>query len=117
MRYTAEPVSATTAYLIETFITLVCVCAFAILLLWGAKRVGLGRPSGPIELWGHLPLDGRRAIYLIKVADQVFVLGAGEGGFTKLGEIPASALPSPESARVMPFASVLARALRRKETP
>ena len=80
-------------YLIETCVTLLGVCALAVLVLWSARRLGVGRPSGPIELCGHLPLDARRAIYLVKVGEQVFIVGASEGGFTKLGEIAASEVP------------------------
>ena len=62
-------------------------CALALVVLWGARRLGVGRPSGPIELCGHLPLDARRSIYLVRVGAQVFIVGVGEGGFTKLGEL------------------------------
>lgn len=107
--------SSYAGYLIETFVTLVAVCGLAFVVLWGARRLGLGRPSGPIELRGHLPLDARRAIYLVKVGDQVFVVGVGEGGFTKLGEIPAADLPAAEPSRApAAFGDVLARALAGK---
>ena len=102
-------------YLVETFVTLVAVCALAFVVLWGARRLGLGRPSGPIELRGHLPLEARRSIYLVKVGEQVFVVGVGEGGFTKLGEIPASSLPAANPVRGAAFADVLSRALGRSD--
>ena len=102
-----------TGYLIETMVTLLAVCALAFALLWGARRLGAGGPSGPIELLGHLPLDGRRAIYLVKVGAQAFIVGVGEGGFTKLGELPAGDLPA-ATARRAPFAETLARALARR---
>jgi flagellar biogenesis protein FliO len=105
-----------TGYLIETLVTLLAVCALAFLVLWGARRMGIGRSSGPIELHGHLPLDGRRAIYLVKVGAQVFIVGVGEGGFTKLGEIPASDLPSPSTAHRPSFAHALARALGKRSS-
>jgi len=108
-------VSSYGAYVIETFVTLVAVCAVAALVLWGARRVGIGRPSGPIELVAHLPLEARRSIYLVKVGAQVFVIGVGEGGFTKLGEIPADALPPGEHVRAAPFGEVLSRVLGRKQ--
>ncbi len=101
------------AYLVETFVTLLAVCGLAVVVLWGARRVGVGRSTGPIELRGHLPLDGRRAIYLVKVGAQVFVVGVGEGGFTKLGEIPDGDLPAPAAAERSTFAAVLARAMPR----
>ncbi|MGA3123582.1 MAG: flagellar biosynthetic protein FliO [Polyangiaceae bacterium] len=102
------------AYLIETFITLVCVCLLAAVVLWGARRTGFARSSGPVEVRGYLPLDARRAIYLVKVGAQVYVVGVGETGFTKLGEIAASDLPSvDEASRGSSFAQVLARVRER----
>ena len=100
-------------YLVETFVTLVAVCALAFVVLWGARRLGIGRPSGPITLYGHLPLDARRAIYLVRVGAQVFVVGVGEGGFTKLGEVAASDLPAPDPAPGGAFGDVLGRVLAR----
>jgi flagellar biogenesis protein FliO len=110
-------VSSYTGYLVETFATLLGVCALALVVLWGARRLGIGRPSGSIELYGHLPLDGRRAIYLVKVGVQVFVVGAGEGGLTKLGEVPAGELTAPPGSVRVPFSDVLARALARATRP
>jgi flagellar protein FliO/FliZ len=103
------------AYLIETSITLAAVCALALVVLWGARRLGVGRPSGPIELYGHLPLDARRSIYLVRVGEQVFIVGVGEGGFTKLGEIAASEVPRGAALPGTPFADVLARALKGRQ--
>jgi len=107
-------VSPYAGYLVETFVTLAVVCALAVLLLWGAKRAGLGRGSGPVQLCGHLQLEARRAIYLVKVVDTVYVLGGGEGGFVKLGEMPASALPAVPAAPTPAFADVLARVLGKR---
>ncbi len=104
-----------TTYVVETLITLVAVIALAVLVLYGARRVGIGRPGGPIELVGRLPLDGRRAVYLVRVGPQVYVLGASEAGLTKLGESPASDLdlPPPPPPGSGGFPDVLARALGR----
>jgi flagellar biogenesis protein FliO len=103
-------------YLIETFVTLLGVCALALVVLWGARRLGVGRPSGPIELCGHLPLDARRAIYLVRVGAQVFIVGVADGGFTKLGELPASEVPAGPVTSGGSFGDVLARALNRPRT-
>jgi flagellar biogenesis protein FliO len=99
------------SYLLETFVTLVAVCALAFVLLYGARRIGIGRAQGPIELMGQLPLDGRRFIYLVRIGEQVFVVGAGEGGMTKLGEFSAADLPAPAEPASPAFAAVLARVL------
>ena len=102
------------AYLIETSITLVAVVAIAFLVLYGARRMGVLRARGPIRLVGQLTLEARRSIYLVRVGEQVLVVGACEGGMTKLGELDASHVPvDAEPAHGSPFASVLARALSR----
>ena len=85
-------------YIVQTFVTLLAVCALAFAVLYGARRLGLGRPRGPFSLVGQLPLDARRSIYLVKVAEQVIVVGASEAGLTKLGELPAE---SPSFAEVL----------------
>lgn len=103
-----------TAYLIETFVTLAIVCGLAFAVLYGARRLGLGRAKGPIELVGQLPLDARRFVYLVKVGAQIFVVAAGEGGFTKLGEVSEKDLDL--GKRKEPFESVLSRVLKRPGT-
>ena len=106
--------SSYSGYLIETLITLAAVCALAVVVLVGARRLGLGRPSGPIELRGHLPLDARRSIYLVQVAERVFVLAVGEAGFALLGELPSRELPAPGASAGSPlFGRALERALAR----
>lgn len=96
-------------YLLETAVTLVVVSTLAFVILYGARRLGVGRPRGPIELVGQLPLDARRAIYLIQVGEQVLVVGASEAGFTKLGEVSSRELPVAETVRGASFREVLAR--------
>lgn len=96
-------------YLIETFVTLVGVCALAVVVLWAARRLGVTRSSGPIELRGYLPLDSRRSIALVKVGATVFVVGVGEGGFTKLGELPDADLPASRRPPALTFAQAFAR--------
>jgi len=96
------------SYLLQTFVTLVAVCALAFVVLWGARRLGVGRPSGALRLVGHLPLEARRAIYLVKVGKQVFVVGVAEGGMTKIGELAEADVPVPEEDKAT-FADVLAK--------
>ncbi len=112
--------SQAAAYIVQTFLTLVAVCGLAIVVLWAARRAGVGRPTGPIELVGRLPLEARRSIYLVKVGEVVLVIGAGEGGFTKLGEVPAAevsagtAIGAGGARAGVGFGEVLARALGKK---
>jgi flagellar biogenesis protein FliO len=97
-----------TSYLLETIVTLALVCACAFAVLYAARRLGLGRASGPITLVGQLPLDARRSVYLIKIAEKVLVVGTAEGGMVKLGELDANEVPTPAAVPVRSFAEVLA---------
>jgi flagellar biogenesis protein FliO len=89
-------VSPLATYIVQTAVTLVAVGALALVVLYGARKAGLGRSHGPLELLGKLPLDGRRAIYLVRVAGRTYVLGASEGSMVKLGELEAEAAASEE---------------------
>jgi flagellar biogenesis protein FliO len=105
-------------YLVETLVMLVGVAGLAVLLLVAGRRLGVGRPSGPMELVGRLPLDGRRAVYLVRVGDTVYVVGASESGLSKLGEIPKDGLDLPKGDAVgKPFEAVLARVLGKSTDP
>ncbi|HMI82518.1 MAG TPA: flagellar biosynthetic protein FliO [Polyangiaceae bacterium] len=97
-------------YIVETLVTLMGVVALAVLLLYGGRRLGVGRPSGPLELVGRLPLDARRAVYLVRVGRLVYVVGASEGGLTRLGELDADAVPAADAgAPASRFAHILAK--------
>src|SRR5450432_4655871 len=89
-------------YVVETLVTLLAIVALAVLVLIGARRAGMGRAAGPLELVGRLPLDARRAVYLVRVGATIYVVGASEAGIAKLGEVAAGSLdlPSPEQDRL-----------------
>jgi flagellar protein FliO/FliZ len=102
--------SPVTTYIVETLVTLAGVVVLAVLVLYGGRRLGVGRPSGPLQLMGRLPLDARRAVYLIRVGRLVYVVGASEGGLTRLGELDADAVPVVDSeAPASRFADILAK--------
>jgi flagellar biogenesis protein FliO len=100
-------VSSYSSYVLETVVTLLAVCLFAFLLLYGARRVGVGRATGALELVGRLPIDARRSVVLVKVAEQVLVVGVSEAGLTKLGEVPAASLPPAPPPPEGGFAAIL----------
>lgn len=81
-------------YIVETVVTLLLVSGLALVVLYAARRGGMGRPLGPLTLAGRLMLDARRAIYLVRVGETYYVIGASEAGLTKLGEMPSDALPA-----------------------
>jgi flagellar protein FliO/FliZ len=95
-----------TAYLLETLAILALVCLLGAVVVVGGRRLGIGRARGPVTLAGHLPLDARRAIYLVRVGGQVLVVGASEAGLTKLGEVAASEVPEPVPAPTSSFARI-----------
>jgi flagellar biogenesis protein FliO len=101
-------------YIVETLVTLVAVVALAVLVLVGARRFGLGRATGPLELVGRLPLEARRAVYLVRVFDRVFVLGASEAGLEKIAEFDATGLTSASEPK-MSFRQALSRVLDREQ--
>jgi hypothetical protein len=104
-------VSPVASYLIETSVTLLGVVLVAAVLVYGARRRGLGRASGPLDLIGRLPLDGQRAVYLVRIGATVYVIGGSEAGLAKIGELSESDLgPLPEPARGA-LADVIRRAL------
>ena len=106
--------SPVTTYIVETLVTLLGVVILAVLVLYGGRRLGVGRPTGPLELVGRLPLDARRAVYLVRVGKLVYVVGASEGGLTRLGELDADAVPVTGSATpASRFAEILAKMARR----
>lgn len=96
------------AYVVETLVTLLAVLALAVLILYGARKFGVGRPHGPMQLIGRLPLDGRRGVYLVRIAEQVLVIGSSEAGLTRLGEISAKDLPVQPAGQARTFAEVIA---------
>ena len=105
--------SPVTAYFVQAMVTVLAIVALAVLVLYGGKRLGIGRPSGPLELLGRLPLEARRAVYLVRVGKVVYVVGASEGGLTRLGEMDADAVPMGAVGAGGPtFAEVLGRLVR-----
>ncbi len=102
------------AYLLQTLVSLVAVSALAFGVLWAVRRFGGPQTKGPLALVGQLPLGGTRAIYVVKVGSQHLVVGAGEGGLSKLGELSDGDAALFTDAAIKPsprFADALARAL------
>jgi flagellar biogenesis protein FliO len=98
-------------YLIQSVALLVAIGALGGILLFAARRKGVGRAVGPVELLARLPLEARRSVYVVRILDQVLILGSSEAGLAKLGELPESSageLRAPPAASS--FAAVLAAA-------
>ena len=98
-------------YVVETLVTLVAVVALCVLLLSALRRAGVGKTGGPLELLARLPLEGRRAVYLVRAGETVYVLAASESALAKLGEMPRGSLPSTPMSEPRSFSDVLKRAV------
>jgi flagellar biogenesis protein FliO len=100
-------------YVVETLVTLLAVVALCVLLLSALRRVGVGKVGGPLELLARLPLEGRRAVYLVRAGETVYVLAASESALAKLGEMPREAVPADLRLALEPrsFSDVLKRAV------
>jgi flagellar biogenesis protein FliO len=98
-------------YVVETLVTLLAVVALCVLLLSALRRVGVGKTGGPLELLARLPLEGRRAVYLVRAGETVYVLAASESALAKLGEMPRGSLPSAPLLEPQSFRDVLKRAV------
>ena len=98
-------------YVVETLVTLVAVVVLCVVLLSALRRVGVGKVGGPLELLARLPLEGRRAVYLVRAGETVYVLAASDNALSKLGEMPREALPAAEPLNPQRFGDVLKRAI------
>jgi flagellar biogenesis protein FliO len=106
------------AYLLESAAVLVLVIGLGALVLYAARRAGVARSTGPLELLARLPLEARRSVYVVRVQDQVLILGASEGGLSKLGELPESAADELRRAPAVPgWAALLLSRARRTPGP
>ena len=102
-------------YVVETLVTLFAILALSVLVLLGARRAGIGRTAGPLELVGRLPLDSRRAVYLVRVASTVYVVAASEAGIAKLGEVNDGSIELPSQvSESETFREVLRRVFAKK---
>lgn len=102
------------SYLLQTILSLLVVAALCVVVLLLLRRAGVASKLGPIALCGRLPLDGHRTIYLVRVGAQVLVVGAGDGGLVKLGEVPFAELGEVPPEEKGSFQSVLARLTQKR---
>lgn len=82
--------------ILETVLTLGAVGLLGLATVVLAKRMGVGRAHGPVGLVGSLPLEGRRAIYLVRIGTRVLVVGSAAGGLSRLGETSLAELEGSE---------------------
>jgi len=105
-------------YLIQSVVVLLVILVLAAVVLLAARRTGLGRALGPVEVLARLPLEARRSVYVVRIVDQILILGSSEAGIAKLGELPLAAVSELRPAlHATSFAAVLAALGRRAPAP
>jgi flagellar biogenesis protein FliO len=105
-------------YLIQSVVVLLVILVLAAVVLLAARRTGLGRALGPVEVLARLPLEARRSVYVVRIVDQILILGSSEAGITRLGELPEAAVAELRPALgATGFATVLAALGRRAPLP
>jgi len=103
--------------LLQTLLALGAVCILAwVVLRWSAKR-GLGLGGGRrVKVLERVPLDGRRALYLVEVGGRVLLVGAGDASAPNvLMELDPDDLPDLPEQRS--FADVLAKLRKPDSAP
>lgn len=84
-------------YVLESLATVAAFGGALWLALWGLRRVSGAPSKGPLEVIARQPLDGRRAIYLVRVGKRVLVVGATDSSLTRLGATTLDALRRDEA--------------------
>ncbi|HVV83671.1 MAG TPA: flagellar biosynthetic protein FliO [Kofleriaceae bacterium] len=92
---------------------LVCVVVIVVARYGRRWLGGRGGDDGVIRVRGRLPLEPRRALYVVEVGGRTLLVGSSEGGIQLLSEIEAEALPE-EPAPRGGFAALVAHALARR---
>ena len=115
----ALAVPSLTSYVVQTLLILVGLGALGWILVV-ARRPSLANRDGrwALGLVGRLPLEGRRAVYVVRVGERVLVLGGSEAGVTKLAELPLEEFPAEiPVGSAEAFSSVLGRVMGKGRAP
>lgn len=104
-------------YVLESLATVTVFAGALYLATMGLRRIGAtGAEGGPLEILARKPLDARRAIYLVRVGRRVLVVGASDGGLTRLGSTSLDSIRAElaqEAPRPKGFAAALGKVLAR----
>lgn len=95
--------------MLNTSLTLAGIMVLGWLLVYASRRWERAAPRGPLELLGTLRLEGKRAVYLVRVGERVVALGTSEAAMIKLMELSPSDVVG-FSKSTEGFGSLLSRA-------
>lgn len=81
-------------YLIQMLLALAAVCAAAYLVLRFVVRRAMptGR-RGPVRVVARVPVEPKRSLLVVDVADRTFLLGSAESGLTLIAELDPAKMP------------------------
>jgi len=79
---------------------LFAVCGFAVAVLMVVRRFTRPMRSKDLELLARVTLEPRRAVYLVRAVETVYLIAISEGGVAKLGEMPMNALQATTAPEV-----------------
>ena len=101
------------AYLVQTTLALVAVCALAVLVLRLLRRRSSGARG--LRVVARLALEPRRSMYVVEAAGKFLLVGVGDGPMTTLAELDATEVAALEKAdaEAPTFVDTLRRALGR----
>lgn len=103
-------------YVLESLATIAVFGGALYVATWGLRRISGARGRGPLEILARQPLDGRRAVYLVRVGKRVLIVGASDGALTRLGSTSLESIEKELAENAPPptsFRDTLARALSR----
>jgi flagellar biogenesis protein FliO len=64
----------------------VCVLAWAVLRMLARRGFGVGAPRGPsgVHVVERIPLDARRALFVVRAGERTLLLASGDAGAPRL---------------------------------
>jgi flagellar biogenesis protein FliO len=104
-------------YVLESLATIAVFGGALYFATWGLRRLSGTRGRGPLEILARQPLDGRRAVYLVRVGKRVLIVGASDSALTRLGSTSLASIEKELAADTAPprsFRDVLSQALGNK---
>ena len=103
-------------YVVESLATIAVFGGALYVATRALRRISGERAGGPLEVLARQPLDGRRAVYLVRVGKRVLIVGAGDGALTRLGSTSLAAVKGELEKEAPGFREVLSRAVGRRAT-
>jgi flagellar protein FliO/FliZ len=66
------------------------VCLLAWLALYWVKRIKVNFPQGIVRIHERVPLEPRKALFVVEVAGAFYLVGAGESGLNLMATLDAA---------------------------